>query len=80
MPGNITNTTFTSLKKASLDDSGNYTLTVVNEYGQNSSQVHVEVLTSKLIDYFRSLLVKHLGACIKAHPVQETYPSRGKET
>ena len=47
--GNITTTTFTSLKNASLGDSGNYTLTAVNECGQNSLQMTVEVLTGKLI-------------------------------
>ena len=47
--GNITTTTFTSVKNASLGDSGNYTVTAVNECGQSSLQVDVEVLTGKLI-------------------------------
>ena len=47
--GNITTTTFTSLKDASLGDSGNYTVTAVNECGQSSLQVEVEVLTGTLI-------------------------------
>ena len=47
--GNITTTTFISLKDASLGDSGNYTVTATNECGQSSLQVDVEVLTSKLI-------------------------------
>ena len=51
--GNIITATFTSLKNASLGDSGNYTLTAVNECGQSSLQVDVEVLTGKLIDYYR---------------------------
>ena len=43
--GDITTTTFTSLKDASLNDSGNYTLTAVNGRGQSSSHIDVEVLT-----------------------------------
>ena len=43
--GNITTTTFASLKSATLDDSGNYTLTAVNRGGQSSSHIDVEVLT-----------------------------------
>ena len=54
--GNITTTTFTSLKNASLNDSGNYTLTAVNECGQSSLQVYVDFLTGKLIDYYRFVL------------------------
>ena len=46
---NITTTTFTSVKNASLGDSGNYTVTAVNDCGQSSLQVDVEVLTGKLI-------------------------------
>ena len=49
--GNKITTTFTSLKNASLGDSGNYTLTAVNWYGQKSLQVDVEVLTGKFIHY-----------------------------
>ena len=52
--GNITITTFTSLKDASLGDSGNYTVTAVNECGQSSLQVDVDVLTSKLIGQWRA--------------------------
>ena len=48
--GSITTATFTSLKNASLGDSGSYTLTAVNECGQSSLQVDVDVLTGKLID------------------------------
>ena len=51
---NITTTTFTSLKNASLGDSGNYTVTAVNECGQSSLQVDVEVLTGKLIGQWRA--------------------------
>ena len=47
--GNVTTITFMLLRHASLGDSGNYTLTAVNECGQSSSQVHVEVLTGKTI-------------------------------
>ena len=47
--GNITTTTFTSVKDASLGDSGNYTVTAVNDCGQSSLQVDVDVLTGKLI-------------------------------
>jgi len=47
--GNITTTTFMLLKNATLGDSGNYTLTAVNKCGQNSSQVGVKLLTSKII-------------------------------
>ena len=43
--GDVTITTFTSLKDASLNDSGNYTLTAVNGRGQSSSYIDVEVLT-----------------------------------
>ena len=67
--GNITTTTFTSLKNAILGDSGNYTLTAVNECGQSSSQVDVKVLTSKLIDHYRFVLstlpVEHWRPYIK---------------
>ena len=52
--GNITTTTCTSLKDASLGDSGNYTVTAVNECGQSSLQVDVEVLTGKLIGWWRA--------------------------
>ena len=51
------------LKDASLGDSGNYTLTAVNECGQSSLKVDVKVLTGKLIDHYRFvfsiLLVGH---------------------
>ena len=47
--GNITTTTFTSLKNASLGDSGKYTVTATNECGQSSLQVYVDVLAGKLI-------------------------------
>ena len=57
-----TTTTFTSLKNASLGDSGNYTLTAVNVYGQTSLQVEVKVLTGKLIGYFRFFLVEQWRA------------------
>jgi len=49
--GNITTTTFMLLKNATLGDSGNYTLTAANKCGQNSSQVEVQLLISKIIDY-----------------------------
>ena len=55
--GNITTTTFTSLKNATLGDSGNYTLTAVNECGQSSLQVDVEVHTGKLMDHYRCMHV-----------------------
>ena len=55
--GNITTTTFTSLKNASLGDSGNYTLTAVNECGQKSMQVYVEVITSKLYSRLFEILI-----------------------
>ena len=45
--GNVTTITFMLLRHASLGDSGNYTLTAVNECGQSSSQVHVEDRTGK---------------------------------
>ena len=69
--GNITTTTFTSLKDASVGDSGNYTLTAVNEYGQSSLQVYVDFLTGKLTDCYRfvlsTLLVKHWRLTQRAH-------------
>ena len=43
--GNTTTTTFMLLGDATLGDSGNYTLTAVNECGENSSQIKVEVVT-----------------------------------
>ena len=46
--GNITTTTLMLLKNATLGDSGNYTLTAVNECGLSSSQVEVDVLTCEL--------------------------------
>ena len=52
--GNITNTTFISRENASLGDSGNYTVSAVNECGQSSLQVEVEVLTGKLIGQWRA--------------------------
>ena len=48
---NITTITFMLLRHASLGDSGNYTLTAVNECGRSSSQVRVEVLTGKTMEY-----------------------------
>ena len=45
--GNITTTTLMLLEDATLGDSGNYTLTAVNECGRSSSQVEVDVLTGK---------------------------------
>ena len=45
--GNITTTTLMLLEDATLGDSGNYTLTTVNECGRSSSQVEVDVLTGK---------------------------------
>jgi len=45
--GNITTTTLMLLKNATLGDSGNYTLTAVNECGQSSSRIDVEVLTGE---------------------------------
>ena len=44
--GDITITTFTSLKDASLSDTGNYTLTAANGLGQSSSHTDMEVLIS----------------------------------
>ena len=49
--GNITTTTLMLLENATLDDGGRYTLTAVNECGQKSSQVEVEVLSGKAILY-----------------------------
>ena len=49
--GNITITTFMLLEDATLGDSGNYTLTAVNECGENSSQINVEVITGKINVY-----------------------------
>ena len=46
--GNMTATTFMLLEDATLGDSGNYTLTAVNECGENSSQVKVEIITGNL--------------------------------
>ena len=46
--GSMTTTTFMLLEDATLGDSGNYTLTAVNEYGENSSQIKVEVITGKI--------------------------------
>ena len=55
--GNITTTTFTSLKVATLGDSGNYTVTAANKCGQSSLQVYVQVVTGELI-------VRQWRACI----------------
>ena len=46
--GNMTTTTFMLLEDATLGDSGNYTLTAVNECGENSSQIKVEVIAGKI--------------------------------
>ena len=46
--GYITTTTLMLLKDASLNDSGNYTLTAVNKCAQNSPQVHVDVNCGRL--------------------------------
>ena len=46
--GNITTTTLILLKNASLGDSSKYTLTAVNECGQSSSIIDVDVLTGKI--------------------------------
>ena len=46
--GNMTTTTFMLLENATLGDSGDYTLTAVNECGKNSSQIKVEVITGKI--------------------------------
>ena len=46
--GNMTTITFMLLENATLGDSGNYTLTAVNECGENSSQIKVEVITGKI--------------------------------
>ena len=43
--GYIATTTFTSLKNASLGDSGYYTLTATNAHGPRSSHIDVEVRT-----------------------------------
>ena len=45
--GSTITTTFMLLKNATLGDSGNYTLTAVNECGQNSSQIYVDVHIGK---------------------------------
>ena len=45
--GSTTTTTFMLLRNAVLGDSGNYTLTAVNEYGQNSSKIYVDVHIGK---------------------------------
>ena len=55
--GNVTTTTFMLLKNATLGDYGNYTLTAVNKCGQNSSEVLVDVLTGKIIDYLLCSIV-----------------------
>ena len=47
--GNVTTTTFMLLGNVSRGDSGNYTLTAVNECGKNSSTVDAQVLTGKPI-------------------------------
>ena len=47
--GNMITTTFMLLKNASLADSGNYTLTAVNECGQNSLKVDVEVVGNVIV-------------------------------
>ena len=47
--GNVTTITFMLLRHASLGDSGNYTLTAVNECGQSSSQVDAEFFTGKIM-------------------------------
>jgi len=49
--GNVTNTTFILLKDATSGDSGKYNLSAVNKCGHNSSQVEVDVVTSKTIVY-----------------------------
>ena len=46
--GNVTTTTFMLLENATLGDSGNYTLTAVNECGENSVHVDVEVFNGKI--------------------------------
>ena len=69
--GNTVTTILMLLKDASLGDSGNYTLTAVNECGQSSLKMDVDVLTGKLIDHYRFVfsmsLVEHWREHTHAH-------------
>lgn len=46
-----TSTIHRDIKASTGSDSGNYTLTAVSKYGQNSSKVDVDALTSKIIGH-----------------------------
>ena len=75
--GNTVTTILMLLKDASLGDSGNYTLTAVNECGQSSLKMDVDVLTGKLIDHYRFVfsmsLVEHWREHTHAHTHTHTH-------
>jgi len=59
--GNITTTTFMLSEITTKGKSGNYTLTTINKCGQNSSQVKIQILTSKIIDYIYNAMIKFVN-------------------
>ena len=79
--GNKVTTTLMLLKDATLGDSGNYTLTAVNECGQSSLKMDVDVLTGKLIDHYRFVFsispVEHWREHTRTHTHTHTHTHKG---